>query len=76
MLCESIESHEQGGTDEMDVTRILDPLICPGAWNRARLHTRQSLQACTVTAAQDWVAARHAGTKTNRASQDCSMQRV
>jgi hypothetical protein len=30
---ESIESHERGGTDEMDVTRILDPLICPGAWN-------------------------------------------
>jgi hypothetical protein len=48
LLCESIESHEQGGTDEMDVTRILDPLICPGAWNRARLHARQSLQALQV----------------------------
>ena len=33
-LCESIESPEQGGTDEMDVTRMLDPLMCPGAWNR------------------------------------------
>lgn len=38
MLYESIESHEQGTTtcrtDKMDVTRMLDPLICPGAWDR------------------------------------------
>jgi hypothetical protein len=42
LLCESIESHERGGTDEMDVTRILDPLICPGAWNRGFTHSAES----------------------------------
>ena len=34
MLYQSIESHEPGGTDEMDVTRRLDPFTCPGVWNR------------------------------------------
>jgi hypothetical protein len=47
MLCQSIESHERGGTDKMDVTRVLDPLDLSRCVE-SRLHARQSLQACTV----------------------------
>ena len=44
---ESIESHERGGTDKMDVTRVLDPLDLSRCVE-SRLHARHSLQACTV----------------------------